>query len=639
MNTKFIKWSTCAVFLTSLSYAQEKDSIPTTSLDEVVISDTKFEQKREKSGKVIERITAKDLEAKKGQSIASVLSQVAGIEINGNQSSGGKDLGIYIRGGRSNQVLILIDGVPVSDASGITISYDLRLLPVEQVESIEVLKGASSTLYGSGAATGVINIKLKKAVNETISGNAYFTLGTQTVAKDANYDPQTFNQGGSINGSTSVLTYFASLNSTDTKGISEARPIDSTTEFEKDHFSRTNAMIKLGFTPTDRFKVDVSGNYDKINSTFDNGPFSDNTENFLTSEQFRIAFLPKYKYNKGELVLNSGANTITRDLFNFGSTTVYKSRSINADLFNKYSFNDEFSLIIGCNFQFFEMSNKGEYVDITEELAHFNMIDGYASVVYNSKFGLNINAGGRYNKHSSYGDYLVYNFNPSYSIPNTNVKVLGSISTAYVTPSLYQLYSSYGDFTLKPQENSTIEAGAEVSFFDKKLKLNTVGFYREEVNSIQFDLVDYKYYSYDGRIKVKGIEANLEYVVSKNITFKTNYTFAELDNFSKVLNPKHKVNTSLGFTYDKFNANVSHQFVYNRYIEYTTYPAPTFDPVLQSDILKDYQLVGANVSYQILKNRMSMFFAADNILDKDFVESRGYSTRGRNFKIGMNFQF
>ena len=639
MNTKFIQWSACAVFLTSLSYAQETDSLQVTSLNEVVVSDTKFEQKKEKSGKIIDVISAKDLEAKKGQTVANVLTQMAGVQINGAQSSAGKDLGVYIRGGRSNQVLILIDGVPVSDASGITISYDLRLLPVEQVESIEVLKGASSTLYGSGAATGVINIKLKKAAKETISGNAYFTVGTQTVAKDANYDPKTFNQGGAINGSTSKFSYFASVNSTDTKGISEARPMDSATEFEKDHFSRTNSMIKLGFTPTERFKFDVSGNYDKVNSTFDSGPFSDNTQNFLTSEQFRIAFLPKYKYNKGELVLNSGANTITRDLFNFGSTTVYKSRSINADLFNKYSFNDEFSLIIGSNFQFFEMSNQGDYVDITEELAHFNMIDGYASVVYNSKFGLNINAGGRYNKHSSYGDYLVYNFNPSYVIPNTNVKVLGSISTAYVTPSLYQLYSSYGDVTLKPQENSTIEAGAEVSFFDKKLKLNTVGFYREEVNSIEFDLVDYVYYTFEGLIKVKGIESNLEYSFNKNILFKTNYTFAELDKFSKVLNPKHKVNTSIGFTFDRFNANVSHQFVSNRYIEYTTYPAPTFDPVLQTDILKDYQLVGANISYQILKNRMSMFFAADNILDKDFVESRGYSTRGRNFKVGVTLQF
>lgn len=639
MNTKFIQWSACAVFLTSLSYAQETDSLQVTSLNEVVVSDTKFEQKKEKSGKIIDVISAKDLEAKKGQTVANVLTQMAGVQINGAQSSAGKDLGVYIRGGRSNQVLILIDGIPVSDASGITISYDLRLLPVDQVESIEILKGASSTLYGSGAATGVINIKLKKASKKALTGNAYFNVGTQTVAKKTNYNANEFNQGGVINGSSSKFTYFASLNSTDTRGISEARPLDNEDIFEGDHFSRVNSLVKFGFAPTKKIKFDVAANYDKMNSTFDSGAFSDNSENQLASEQFRIAFLPKYKYNKGELVLNSGANTITRDLFNFGSATIYKSRSVNADLFNKYNFNDEFSVIVGGQFQFFEMSNKGEYADITEELAHFNMIDGYASVVYNSKFGLNINAGGRYNKHSSYGDYLVYNFNPSYSIPYTNIKLLASVSSAYVTPSLYQLYSSYGNTTLKPEEDQTIEAGFEVTFFDKKLKFNTLGFYREEKNSIEFDLVDYVYYTFEGLIKVKGIESNLEYSFNKNILFKTNYTFAELDKFSKVLNPKHKVNTSIGFTFDRFNANVSHQFVSNRYIEYTTYPAPTFDPVLQTDILKDYQLVGANISYQILKNRMSMFFAADNILDKDFVESRGYSTRGRNFKVGVTLQF
>ena len=78
-------------------------------------------------------------------------------------------MGLYIRGGRNHQVLILIDGIPVTDASGISLSYDLRLLPVEQIESIEIMKGASSTLYGSGASTGVINITLKKAGKKAIA--------------------------------------------------------------------------------------------------------------------------------------------------------------------------------------------------------------------------------------------------------------------------------------------------------------------------------------------------------------------------------------------------------------------------------------------------------------------------------------
>ena len=183
MNTKFIQWSACAVLLTSLSYAQETDSLQIKLLKEVVVSDTKFQQEKEKSGKIIEVITAKDLENKKGQSLAAVLSQVAGIEINGNHSANGKNQGIYIRGGRNRQVAIYIDGIPMNDASNINSEYDLRLLNVSQIEKIEILKGSSSTLYGSGAATGVINITLKKASQKEITGSPFFNIGTQKLNK------------------------------------------------------------------------------------------------------------------------------------------------------------------------------------------------------------------------------------------------------------------------------------------------------------------------------------------------------------------------------------------------------------------------------------------------------------------------
>jgi vitamin B12 transporter len=71
--------------------------------------------------------------SKKSGPLAAILSTVAGVEINGNQSSAGKNLGYYIRGGRNRQTLILIDGIPVTDASGINLEYDLRLIPAEQV--------------------------------------------------------------------------------------------------------------------------------------------------------------------------------------------------------------------------------------------------------------------------------------------------------------------------------------------------------------------------------------------------------------------------------------------------------------------------------------------------------------------------
>ena len=201
MNNKIVRISALFVLMTNCVFAQQKDSIASkTELDEVVISDSKFALPKEKSGKVITKITTEDLKMKQGQSVATILNSVAGVEINGSQSAAGKNLGYYIRGGKSNQVLILIDGIPVTDASGISLEYDLRLLPAEQVESIEIMKGASSTLYGTGAATGVINIRLKKSGKNAIQGNGYWNVGTYNTAATSKYYPQDSNQGFSVNG-------------------------------------------------------------------------------------------------------------------------------------------------------------------------------------------------------------------------------------------------------------------------------------------------------------------------------------------------------------------------------------------------------------------------------------------------------
>jgi len=97
---KTVKISAFFALVSTCVLAQEKDSLSINPLKEVVISDTKFTLKKEKSGKVIEVITADDLAKKSGQSLATVLSQVAGVEINGNQSANGKNLGYYIRGGK-----------------------------------------------------------------------------------------------------------------------------------------------------------------------------------------------------------------------------------------------------------------------------------------------------------------------------------------------------------------------------------------------------------------------------------------------------------------------------------------------------------------------------------------------------------
>jgi vitamin B12 transporter len=265
------------------------------------------------------------------------------------------------------------------------------------------------------------------------------------------------------------------------------------------------------------------------------------------------------------------------------------------------------------------------------------MIDPYFTGIYSSDFGLNINSGARLNIHSQYGNQLVYNLNPSYDFKSFPLKVLASYSTAFVTPSLYQLYSEYGNKDLTPEKNSTVEAGFELQLLDKKVRLNTVGFYRDQTNFIGFytNPVTYasNYVNINGKNNAKGIETELSLALNEKIKLNSNYTFTQVDEALDRLIPKHKVNSALDFYMNSRTFfTVSYQYVDSRndaFFDGFTYTT-------QKVTLGSYQLLNSSIRYELMKSRITLFGAVTNIFNADFIENIGYNTRGRNFKLGLN---
>ena len=265
------------------------------------------------------------------------------------------------------------------------------------------------------------------------------------------------------------------------------------------------------------------------------------------------------------------------------------------------------------------------------------MIDPYITAVWNSNFGLNLNIGTRLNHHSAYGNQWVYNVNPSFQFKNTPLKWISSISTAYVTPSLYQLYSQYGNKNLQPEANFTAESGFEVQLLSKKMIFTAVGFYREQNNSFGFytnpNTFQSNYINIEGLNKVKGLETNLNYHPNKFVHFTANYTFMQVDFALNRLMPKHKANIAIEFTpASRWFFMVNYQYTDGRrdlYFDGTTFATVPIQ-------LRSYSLLNALLRYEIIKNQLTFFTSATNILNEDFTESVGYSTRGRNFQIGMN---
>lgn len=637
----------CLLSTNVLSQEKKTQEKKAEQLEEIVISATKFELKKENTGKVIYKISQKDIQRNAGKSVIELLNNVLGVEIRGVNSNSGEPRSTYIRGGRSRQALVLIDGVPLSDPTGIEQSYDLRLLSLNQIESIEVLKGASSTLYGSGAGTGVINIILKKASKNTVSGVYEVSLGTNSTSKNSTSSLNDKNQNISINGTLDKFKYNAFFNITGTSGFSSAKST-LTIPFEEDTYTSNNGFLKLGYEFNTQFRIETFLNFDAFDYTFDAGAFNDSDINLGNQEQFRIGIRPQLKYKKGEVFLNASINSLDRSFESFnsfsGGTNVffYKGTSVNLDLVNKYEFTKNFQLITGINYQKHENESISDFGNIDSDLANFNVVDPYVSAVYITDLGLSINAGGRLNIHSNYGNNFVYDTNLAFGIvkkETINLKLISSYSTAFIAPSLYQLFSDYGSTNLAPETNRTFEFGFE-SKLGQQWALSAVYYNRVEENKVIFlNLPTPPYGIYANALEtidVSGIEADVTFTISKELITTVGYAFVNKTSDIDYI-PKNKLTASFVANPIK---NLAISTMFKNVGERSLFDAfGSFGEAGKDVILPSYSLLDMNVNYKVLEGKVLFFGSITNLLNEDYEETIGFNTRGRNFKMGIRIQF
>tara|TARA_R100001369_G_scaffold1243_4_gene4246 strand:+ start:1295 stop:3199 length:1905 start_codon:yes stop_codon:yes gene_type:complete len=624
----------------SIGAAQtQTDSTKVEKLEEVVVTDSRFALKRENSGKIITKITSQDLEKLQGQSIAEIIGRTAGVEVNGVRSNAGQNLSYFVRGGRNRQVLILIDGVQVTDPSQIANDYDLRLLNADQVESIEILKGASSTLYGTGAATAVINIKLKEASKKAFNLNLRSTLGTNQSSDEDAYAIEDFRNSIAVNGSLGKFNYLASFGQQYTDGLSA---IEGGTE--SDAFNSYNGNVKLGYKFSNTFKLNTYVSFDRYKADFDDSFGMMDADNVSNSKQYRIGVSPEFKYNKGSITVNAAYNNVEREIES-SFPSLFNAESIIVDAFNRYNFSDKFYTVLGVNFQDNQMESFSIPFGATDfsqtinpETAQFTITDPYANVVYVSDFGLNVNAGLRLNNHSEYGSHLVYSLNPSYTVDLDfgYVKGLASYSTAFITPSLFQLFEpSFGNADLDPEENQTIEVGAEVSIKDNAT-FSLVYFNRNEENFIDF--VDtggfvFQYQNIDQSFTASGLEFVAQAKITKDLDLNLNATYTSLDEDLSLRIPEIIVNTRLDYkVFQSTQMSLSYQ--YNGDRQDVVFNNATF--ANDAVTLDSYGLLDFYISHKILNSKMTVFANVTNIFNEDFQELFGFATRGRGVNLGFN---
>lgn len=619
MKKKVIGFCVTAWVCTSISAQDvQNDTVNIQNLDEVVVSDSRFELKREHSGKTVIKITAEELERYQGKSVAEIINTKSGLEITGSRGREGTILGVFARGGRGRQVLILIDGVRVSDPSSSSSEYDLRLLSAANIESIEIIKGAASTLYGTNAATAVINITTKNESKRKVALNVKTSRGTNQTVEDQNYNLSNAFNGINVSGTVDKFTYQVGFTNRYSDGLSALVTSDNM----EDVFSTFSTDVKLGYQFSNSFKVKVFGNHTKLRTDYDESFGMIDAPYQFISEQKRAGLSSELKYNNGSLNLNAAFNDFNSENISAFPGT-FKGQNYLIDLFNKLTINNMFYSILGLNY----LKDQTEF----EATTYFTILDPYVNVVYVSDIGLNLNIGARLNNHSEYGSHLVYNLNPSFSFKtNTGYfKFLGSYATSYITPSLTQLFGNFGaNPELGPEENRTLEGGMEYAV-SSKLRLNALYFNRKEENAVIYDNLTGLYANASSNIDAQGVEFEFNWNPSEKIGFSSNYTFTERKGDAAIRIPKHKVNASFGYELTERSYT---SVVYS----YTGVRTDTDFSAFENIELPNFSLLDLYFAYDLIPKKMKVFVGASNLLNTEYVEIIGFTTRGRNFNGGMN---
>jgi vitamin B12 transporter len=633
-------------------YAQNKsDSLKTYELSDVVVTATKTSTPAYELASSFSIIDSAQIKNSHKTSIYQLLQTQTGVSIS-QQGAPGAFTQVYLRGADPSQTQVLIDGASMNMANDPSNTYDFADLPTDNIEKIEIIRGPQSTLYGSNALAGVINIITKKG-----NGKPKFFLSTE----GGSYN--TYKGALGFSGSLEKLNYSLSLSKFKTDGFSSADEKFGNTE--KDGTENYNASARIGYDVNKNFNLNFFGRYTKANTDFDQtgGKFGDD---------------PTYKYNLEEGVYRLEGNlklfegkwdqkigvSFSRNLrkYKFDITpnnpaeshSNYDGKRIKFDWQNNFTLNKNNILTFGIESEN-ELANSSYYYSshVTTSSPLPNTFESvfpeksarttgvYLEDQLNIDKSFFASIGARYDHHEKFGSVLTFRIAPAYVFWSTRTKIKATYGTGFKAPSLFYLYDpAYGNPNLSPEKSKGWDAGIEQYLFGYRVTAGLTYFQNTFTDRFGFDN-NFKTINVN-KSKTKGFEFYINTKLSNALILNANYTITESEDLSPgsadenlplLRRPKHKAVISIDYNFtESFNAAVDAIFVGKREDkDFSTYPATRIT-------IDSYTLLNASATYKVT-GFLQIYGRLINILDSNYEEVYGYGTAKRSGYVGVKIGF
>lgn len=634
------------ILIATHASAQSITDSTAAALEEVVVVANRTPVQLSRIGSSVTVLTAKDIKQSQATIASDLLEQTPGITV-ARTGGVGQPTSVYIRGAESDQTVIIIDGVKMTDPSLPGGGFDFENLLIGDISRIEILRGAQSTLYGSDAIGGVIDIETADPTEKT-QGSASLEGGSH----DTGYG------SANIGGVSGALMWRAAGSYYGTSGIP---CFDQYLGGRRDCASQIGdgaGQIRYDLTPN--VQLDLRGYMVSSRTDFDGydtptGAFGDDSEYGKTQQGIGYAGLnwwsPDRSLTNRVSVQYTGSETRDYDPnapANYGDPTTETFYGFGRNIREEYQGTWKFSagqVVYGAQ-------NEHSTIATVSPFAPFigagTIIDsGYVQGQYEVLKGLTLTAGGRYDHHSVYGGHGTGQFAAAYVLPDETTVLRASFGQGFKAPSLYQLYSNYGNQALQPETAHSWDAGVEHHALENRLVVSATYFERTSRDLINFfdcttpsplcATEPFGYYANIARSYAHGVEVDGSLKATEQLSITANYTLSDTEDTSP--GSSTYGNELPRRPADAGNADVSYVWRFRLSTALAMrYSGPSFDDAANTIRLGGYVLLDIRTSYPI-NDHLEMYARVENLTDRHYEVAYQYGTLGRSGYIGARTSF
>ncbi len=437
MKHSFLSPPLAVFYLIPLGFSvQAKDTV---ELPNVIVTATRTAQSIEHLSAAGTVFTRQDIERLQVQSVPELLKKATGVDV--TESGGaGKASSVFIRGTGSGHVLVLVDGVRIGS---VTLgSAPFSSLPIDQIERVEIVRGSQSSLYGSDAIGGVIQIFTRKG-----SDKADSTPAVSLAAGGGSYD--TARVSGNVSGNYKQTQYALGVSHITTSGFNASS--SNLKDSDRDGYKNTSFNARIGYKINDNYSVEAVVLRSQGENEFDNNWGSDRND-FVIQNMGLSANMQLSDNWLAKIMLGESRDESRQPDGNF-----FNTRRRIVRLTNNIKLSSKHEIVIGSDF-------RDDHVESHQFFAKTERYDigGFAEY-YGRWFDLiDFNASVRGDENEQFGSHVTGNSGFRIGLGESGIDVVANFSSGYKAPTFNDLYwPNSGNASLKPEESTTFEAGLE----------------------------------------------------------------------------------------------------------------------------------------------------------------------------------